>query len=156
MLDITILTIGKLKSSACLELADDYFSRLKRMAKIKVIELPGGRFSEGQAKLSRQQDSQKVLEWLKNYPDSQVYLMAEQGQEHNSLSWSSMMTKWDADGKKIILIIGGAAGLDPDILNKAIRLSLSGLTWPHEIARVLLLEQLYRGLMISGGKDYHY
>lgn len=156
MIDITILAIGKLKSSACLKLADDYFLRLKKIAKIKIIELNGGRFAEGQAKISRNQDSQKVLEWLKGYEGSQLYLLAEKGQNHDSLSWAKMLEQWDAAGDKIVLIIGGAAGLDPQILNKAKPLSLSSLTWPHELARVLLLEQLYRGLLINAGREYHY
>lgn len=156
MIDVTIVAIGKLKSSACLELADDYFLRLKKIAKVKVIELAGGRFMDGQAKISRTQDSQKIREWLKNYEGYRVYLLAEKGQSQDSIGWAKMMNQWDADNSKVILIVGGAAGLDPQILDKAQSLSLSFLTWPHELARVLLLEQLYRGLLINAGREYHY
>lgn len=156
MIDVTIVAIGKLKSSACLELADDYFLRLKKIAKVKVIELAGGRFAEGQARVSRNQDSQRVLEWLDNCNSSCVYLLAENGQAHDSISWAKMLEQWDAANEKVILVIGGAAGLNPQILDKAKRLSLSSLTWPHELARVLLLEQLYRGLLINAGREYHY
>lgn len=156
MLDLVLVTIGKLKSAACCQLASDYLSRLQRLAKIKLIELPGGRFAAGQAANARLQDSQRVADFIVSHPGRAVFLLAETGVEVDSLAWAKMLGDWDCDGRQIILIIGGAPGLDPSIISSATRLSLSRLTWPHELARVLLLEQLYRGLTINLGKDYHY
>jgi len=156
MLQIIIVTIGCLRSAACRELADDYYQRLGQLAKIRVIELAGGRFAPGQALVARHNDSIKIAQFLEHYPGAQVYLLTELGKELDSMGWASMLRRWDQDGRLIILAIGGAPGLDNNILKIKETLSLSLLTWPHELARVLLLEQLYRGLTINNHKDYHY
>lgn len=156
MLDLIIVSIGSIKSSACRQLNDDYFQRVQYLAKIKSVELSGGRFAAGQAKIARHQDSLRVADFLKKHPNDSAYLLAESGQEKNSMEWSKMLDCWDEAGRRIILIIGGAAGLEANLLKIDGKLALSKLTWPHELARVLLLEQLYRGLMISAKKDYHY
>ena len=156
MLDIILVTIGKMKSSACQQLADDYWRRLSIMAKLKAIELPGGRFVAGQAAKARHEDSLRVAQFLVGYPHSRVFLLTEFGPELDSLAWAKMLDDWDRTGQQVILVIGGASGLDQSIIKQAVGLSLSKLTWPHELARVLLLEQLYRGLSINKGKDYHY
>jgi 23S rRNA (pseudouridine1915-N3)-methyltransferase len=156
MLNLMIVSIGSIRSLACRQLADDYFQRIQRLAKIKSVELSGGRFAIGQAKIARHQDSLRLVDFLKKYPNDSAYLLAESGQEIDSIAWSKMLGNWDSSGRRVILIIGGAPGLEADLLKIDGKISLSKLTWPHELARVLLLEQLYRGLMIGAQKDYHY
>ncbi|HNU90024.1 MAG TPA: 23S rRNA (pseudouridine(1915)-N(3))-methyltransferase RlmH [bacterium] len=156
MLQIIIVTIGRCKNSACEELAASYYCRLNKLAKIKTVELAGGRFTSGQASVARYNDSVKMAKFLDHYPGAHVYLLTEFGQEFNSMEWADMLRQWDQNGQLVILVIGGAPGLDNNILKIKDTLSLSPLTWPHELARVLLLEQLYRGLTINAHKDYHY
>ena len=62
----------------------------------------------------------------------------------------------ERDGANLVLVIGGALGWPTEFLEKYQAISLSALTFPHELARVILLEQLYRGLLIKAGKEYHY
>lgn len=156
MLDIVLVAIGKMKSSACQQLADDYSRRLDVVAKLRIVQLPGGKFVAGQAANARRDDSLRVAKFLAGYPDKKVFLLTEFGPELDSVAWAKMLDDWDRANCQVVLVIGGAPGLDPEIIKPAAGLSLSKLTWPHELARVLLLEQLYRGLAINKGKDYHY
>ncbi len=156
MLQLIVVTIGRCRDSACEALATNYYCRLNKLAKIKIVELAGGRFASGQASVARYNDSVKIAKFLDRYPGAHVYLLTEFGQELNSMEWADMLRQWDQDGRLVIAVIGGAPGLDNNVLKIKNTLSLSLLTWPHELARVLLLEQLYRGLAINAHKDYHY
>ncbi len=156
MLQIIVVTIGRCRNSACEALAASYACRLNKLAKIKIVELAGGRFASGQASVARYNDSVKIAKFLDHYPGAHVYLLTELGKEFNSMEWANMLCHWDEAGQLVVLVIGGAPGLDNNVLKIKDTLSLSLLTWPHELARVLLLEQLYRGLTIKAHKDYHY
>ena len=83
-----------------------------------------------------------------------VITLSEEGESLNSLAFSKQLQKLGS--KRLVFIIGGANGLDPDIKTTAhFRLSLSPLTFPHELARLLLIEQLYRAITIIQGGPYH-
>ena len=90
-------------------------------------------------------------------PGSLIIALHERGKQMDSVQFSNWLEKKSQDGTEITLVIGGPLGLDPEFLERVhLQLSLSELTFPHQMVRVILFEQLYRAGTIASGKVYHY
>lgn len=156
MFDITIVAIGKLKESYFQEAFSVYVKRLWPYARLKVVELPAVSFSSGGEEKAKRQESERLKIFLEseaeknNYPV--VYLLSERGKRFTSLE----MADWLSRNQSLILAVGGTLGISSDLYELYPQISLSPLTFPHELARVVLIEQLYRAATIVNNKDYHY
>ena len=137
---IRILAVGKVRKGWVLEGIATY---LKRLPGLQVVELrDAGKAKEAEAVLAALQ------------PGEQLVVMAEEGQTFDSPAFAERL---DGSGsEQLVFVIGGAEGIDPALKARASwKLSLSPMTFPHELARLLLLEQLYRALSIQQGGPYH-
>jgi 23S rRNA (pseudouridine1915-N3)-methyltransferase len=137
---IRILAVGKVRKGWVLEGISTY---LKRLPGLQVVELrDAGKAKEAEAVLAALQ------------PGEQLVVMAEEGQTFDSPAFAERL---DGSGsERLVFVIGGAEGIDPALKARASwKLSLSPMTFPHELARLLLLEQLYRALSIQQGGPYH-
>jgi 23S rRNA (pseudouridine1915-N3)-methyltransferase len=142
----TIIAIGRMKNQSLSELCDDFSNRLKRSGNFELLELKDGDIeSEGD----------RILEALGKRKGARVYAMAEEGKTRTSAGLAKEL--YALQGQPAVFIIGGAYGLSPAVKAKAeVLFALSPLTFTHEIARMLLCEQLYRAVSINAGSKYHH
>jgi len=154
MLDIEILAIGKIKIGYINNGVMEYVKRLSPYAKIKIVELPAIAFNSNNKAKVKVDEGKKIQEYLAKRPGSWVVFLEEKGKSLNSVNFASIISKIN---KKIIIVIGGSLGIDPEINFKPdFNMSLSALTFNHELARLVLFEQLYRAVTIINKKEYHY
>tara|TARA_X000000368_G_C22737062_1_gene582099 strand:+ start:204 stop:647 length:444 start_codon:yes stop_codon:yes gene_type:complete len=146
MFNFTILSVGKIKNASTSELSKEYQKRLKLIGRLDVIEISDGTIhSEGQ----------RFLEILNRRKQAQIFVLSEEGNLFTSNNFSKKLN--NLQGQQAIFVIGGAYGLDPKVKARAdIILSLSPMTFNHEIAQMILTEQLYRGVSIFCGRKYHH
>ena len=143
MSHIELIVIGKLKNDPLLDVFNDYKKRLT--TKFTLLELDGKTQSE---------QISKIMQSLS--PTSAIVVMDERGKSLSSRDFSSKMEQWFVSHGHIQFVIGGADGLNDDIRNRATMLLSFGVqTWPHMMARVMLMEQIYRAQQISAGHPYH-
>lgn len=154
MIKITLIAVGTLKNKALQSLADDYIKRLRPYASFELIETKASFFAKGDRDKAKKLDKDSLEKVLHRFPKDSIYLLAEQGRLYDSIAWADFMDSHD--GSDLVLVLAGALGWDKELLARYPRLSLSSLTFPHELARVVLLEQVYRGLLIKMNKEYHY
>ncbi|MDX9779304.1 MAG: 23S rRNA (pseudouridine(1915)-N(3))-methyltransferase RlmH [Patescibacteria group bacterium] len=151
---IHIIAVGALKEQSLLHLAKDYQKRISPYAWLKVQEVKAVSFSEATKKQAKQQEKEALLKVLHSYEKEQIYFLTEKGSLFNSEKFAEFISSHD--GRDLVFVIGGSLGFEEDFLQNYQSLSLSALTFPHELARVILLEQLYRAFTINQGKNYHY
>lgn len=156
MLDITLVAIGEVKDQSLRALSLNYLKRLKPYLKLEVVELPARSFSASSRQAAKEKEAQAINDYLtkrqaSNRP-AKVYLLAERGKTQDSLAFS----KWLKKEEPLIVVMGGALGFSDELYKRYPQISLSPLTFPHELARLIFLEQIYRSATILNGKDYHY
>lgn len=148
---IAVIAVGRLKSGPEATLAKQYLTRLTWPATIREVEekkkLPLAALRKREAELLLSACAKGAT----------IVALDEKGTSLSSRDFAERLGRWRDDGvSEIAFIIGGANGLDKEILNRAsLVLSLGPMTWPHQLARGLLLEQLYRGQQILAGHPYH-
>ena len=146
MFHYTVIAIGKMKNRSLAMLCDDFSQRLKRQGKFELIELKDG---------DVESEGLRILEALAKRSDARIYAMAEEGTTRTSQRLSDEL--YALQGRPAIFIFGGAYGLSHTVKARADALfSLSPLTFTHEIARMLVYEQLYRAVAIQTGSKYHH
>jgi 23S rRNA (pseudouridine1915-N3)-methyltransferase len=141
--------IGKTKDKNWRALQEDYLKRLSHFIKTEIVEV-----RDSAAHEDAEIEGKRILDVL--HPKGLVVLLDVKGQQISSPELARQIEKWQLDSRKQIdLVIGGAGGVSPAVAERAdLRLSLSFLTFTHEMARVLLLEQLYRAFSIIKGFPY--
>lgn len=156
MMNIKIIALGKLKESYWREAEAEYLKRLRPYAKIELVEIPEIPFRlEHDRERVTKQEAKTVLKKLA--PDDIVIALDEHGKEFSSLQFAEFLRIKSTHGERLVFIIGGSLGLHESVRKRAVHtISLSQLTFPHQMARVILLEQLYRAGTIQSGKQYHY
>ena len=154
MLDVVIVAIGKIKSPGIGKSSDEYVKRLLPFARLKLIELRPLSFTESTAKKAQSQESAHLMEALGKFESSVVWLLTEHGKEFDSFGFADFL---QTKKGPMVFAVAGALGWSEGILQRyKNHLALSKLTMPHELARLILLEQLYRATSINNGKTYHY
>ena len=153
-----ILSVGKLKEKPYREMADEYLKRLSRFGKYEEIELPDLPEGGGSAALEEQvktKEGEAILSRIK--PGDHVIALTIPGKQTDSPALAKHLQELRANGAgRIVFVIGGSLGLGKNVLERADEeLSMSKMTFPHQLARVMLLEQLYRSEMILSGGRYH-
>lgn len=151
MLNITLITIGKIRETYLEEAALEYVKRIKPYGRLVMQELKAESFSETTKDKAKQIEAQRITAVLDKRDSAEIYLLTENGTQFNSLEFASKIKD-----KEIVLVIAGSLGFAKELENKYPKISLSPLTFPHELARVILLEQIYRSATIINNKEYHY
>lgn len=159
MQKITVLCVGKLKERFYQEAAAEYVKRLGRHCKLDVVELPESRLPEDPSPREIQRalaaEAAAIREKLPR--GGAVIALCIEGKPCSSDELSRRMADFGVQGKtQITFLIGGSVGLSEDVKKLADwRLSMSPMTFPHHMARIMLLEQLYRAYQIAAGTKYH-
>lgn len=149
---ITIITIGKKHESWIEEGLERYQKRLRRPFDVKWVLLP---HSSKQGLEARQEESERILSGLQS--DDYVILLDETGRNITSPTLSSFLESQFNHSKRAVLVIGGAYGVDERLLGRADFIwSLSRLVFPHQLVRLLAIEQIYRAQSIATGNSYHH
>ena len=144
MQKINIVCIGKIKEKFYRDAVEEYLKRLSRFAKITVKELPEGKNPESEAA--------SVLKAA----SGEIVALCVEGEKYSSEELAAYVKGITDRGEEATFIIGSSCGLDESVKARAsLRLSFSDMTFPHQLMRVILLEQLYRAFMINGGGEYH-
>lgn len=160
MMSINIIAVGKLKENYLRDAASEYSKRLSGFCKLNVIELPESRLSEnpGEKEIQNALNSEaKLIDSYLNNGSAYNIAMCIEGKHISSNELSAKINDAGINRKSTInFIIGSSFGISPAIKNKAdFRLSMSKMTFPHQLARILLLEQIYRAFQILNGGKYH-
>lgn len=150
------MAVGSVKEKHWREALDEYLKRLKPYMKVAVMEVAAEPF--GGTVTAAQSMAAEGERLLKRLPDGAlVFALERTGKELSSPEFAELLTREGGAGAHLVFIVGGTAGLDPTVLAKVQRkISISKMTFTHEMARVFLLEQLYRAATIIAGKSYHY
>ncbi len=158
-MSIAVIAVGKLREKPYREMADEYLKRLSRLGRVEEIELNDlpepAVTSEAIEEQIRRKEGEAILQKLK--PGDHVIAMTIPGKQHSSPELAEMLEQHRLRGvSRTVFIIGGSLGLGKNVLERADEeMSMSRMTFPHQLARVMLLEQLYRAAKITAGEKYH-
>ena len=158
-MNILIITVGKLKEKYLKQGVEEYVKRLSAYAKVVIIEVADEKAPEELSDLEmaqvKQREGQRLL--AKISPDTHVIALAINGNMQSSEELADTLDKLATYGKsKIAFIIGGSLGLSDEVLQRANeQLSFSRMTFPHQLMRLLLVEQISRAFRINRGEPYH-
>lgn len=156
---ITILCVGKLKEKFMRDAVNEYTKRLSRYVKLEVIEVADEKTPDHaslkEEELIREKEGERLLRHIKG--DDHVIALAITGVQYDSIAFSRRLDGFGMSGKgHIVFVIGGSLGLSEQVLGRADEeLSFSKMTFPHQLMRVILLEQIYRAYRIIRGEPYH-
>ena len=144
MQKIYFVVVGKIKEGFYRDAVAEYVKRLSRFAKVEIKELPEGADPEA--------EKGDILRACKGY----VIALAVEGEKLSSEKLAKKLQKLTDEGKDITFVIGSSCGLADEVKQRAdYRLSFSDMTFPHQLMRVILAEQVYRAFMINAGSTYH-
>ena len=156
---ITILTVGKIKEKFYREAIEEYTKRLSRYSRVEIVEVTDektpDRASEAEEKLIKEKEGERLLRYVKD--TDYVCALAIEGRQLDSVELSGKLEALGVGGvSSIVFVIGGSLGLSEQVLRRAdYKLSFSKMTFPHQLMRVILLEQIYRSFRIMHGEPYH-
>lgn len=156
---ITLITVGKIKEKYFRDAIEEYAKRLSKYCKLDVIEVADektpDRISFAQDAAIREKEADRILKYIRE--DAFVYTLEIPGEKMDSVSFAKQIENIGIGGKSHIqFVIGGSLGLHESVSNRADRkISFSDMTFPHQLMRVILLEQVYRAYRIICGEPYH-
>lgn len=159
MLEITLLTVGKLKEKFYLSAAAEYEKRLKAYCRFSIIELPETRLPDdpSPAEISAGLDKEAALILGKIPKNAWFCVLTPEGKNLSSEELAEKMAQVKLSGKSAIcFLIGSSFGMAPQVKAAAdFKLSMGKMTFPHHLARIMVLEQIYRAEAIQAGSKYH-
>lgn len=159
MFDITLITMGKLKEKFYLSAADEYVKRLKGYCNFHLIELPEYRLPENPSPAEIATGLEKEAESIfsKIPKGTWLCIFTPEGKELSSEGFAAKLKEVKLSGKSsACFLIGSSFGISPAVKQKAdFKLSMGPMTFPHHLARIMVLEQLYRAEAIQAGSKYH-
>ena len=159
MLHVTVLCVGKLKEAYWRDAVAEYAKRLSAFCRFAVVEVDEERLpdapSAAQIAHTLEEEGKRLLSRIPR--DALTVALCIEGKTVSSEMLSARLSSWALDGKShIVFVIGGSFGLSDEVKNAAaLRLSMSPMTFPHQLARVMLLEQIYRAFKINRNETYH-
>ena len=158
-MNITIIALGKLKEKYLTDAISEYSKRISAYGKLQIIELNPIRLSDNPSQTEIDNALSKEAEEIKKKipNNSYVFSLCIEGKEKSSESFAKAINDAAINGKSnIVFIIGSSFGLSPEIKNLSdFKLSFSPMTFPHQLMRVMLLEQIYRAFQINNNGKYH-
>ena len=159
MLSIHLICVGKLKEKFYREAVEEYTKRLSAYCKLNLLELPEARLpqnpSQGEINAALEKEAETIR--AKIPASASIVAMCVEVKEKSSEELADLMRGWEQNSAKhLVFLIGGSYGLHPSIKAQAwVKLSMSPMTFPHHLARVMVLEQIYRAFKINEGSSYH-
>lgn len=159
MINITIITVGKVKEKFYTEAVAEYAKRLKRYCKLNIIELKDEAIPENNSDKDKEnilkREGERIAEKIPK--TALVVALCVEGKAMSSEKLSDYIQQKASEGNsEIVFIIGGSLGISDEIKKRAdLKLSFSEMTFPHQLMRVILTEQLYRAFNIADGGKYH-
>lgn len=156
---ITLITVGKIKEKYLKDAIAEYAKRLSKYCKLEMIEVADEKTPDNASEVVehaiRAKEAERILKYVKD--DAYVITLEIQGKQLTSEELAEKIEKLGIQGTShIIFIIGGSIGLGEEVLKKSdYALSFSKMTFPHQLMRVILLEQVYRSYRIINGEPYH-
>lgn len=153
MLNIEIVYLGKVDKN-WQDIKEYYQKILKPFIVLDFKQLKAESFSDKNKKTAIKHESDRIDKYLSKKVYSNIYLLSENGRTFNSYQLADFFHSFDAS--KLILVIGGALGFSDQLKDKYSLISLSPLTFPHQMSQIILLEQIYRSITIINKKNYHY
>lgn len=156
---ITILAVGKIKEAYFRDAVSEYSKRLSKYCRLEIIEVADEktpeRAGERQQEQIREKEADRLLRHIKE--DAYICPLVIEGKRFTSAAFAQRIERLGIQGKShIIFIIGGSLGLHDKVLQRADeKLSFSDMTFPHQLMRVILLEQIYRACRINANEPYH-
>ena len=156
MIKIDIYAVGEVKEKSFKEMINEYSKRISRYASINIIETKEEKLQGISEKQVKAKEAENILKKLN--PNSYVILLDVSGKHMSSEEFSiNLSTLIDKGISPINFIIGGTLGFDESLINRSnLRISMSKMTFPHQLARILLLEQIYRAFKIMNNEPYHH
>lgn len=159
MLSVHIICVGKMKEKFYIGAAEEYTKRLSAYCKLTVTELPEEKLpqspSQGQIDAALSKESQAIRARIP--AGAELVALCVEGKPYSSEQLAQLVSNCELSSTKhLVFLIGGSCGLDPYLKQECrVRLSMSPMTFPHHLARVMLLEQIYRAFKINEGSAYH-
>ena len=158
MLSINIICIGKVKEKYLIEAINEYSKRLSRYCKLSIIELPDekipNKLNYSLIENIKNKECNNIINHLNK--DSYIIALDLSGVELSSVELSSKIESISLEKSNITFIIGGSLGLNQELLSSCnFKICFSKMTFPHQLIRVFLLEQIFRSFKISNGETYH-
>lgn len=159
MISVTLICVGKLKEPFYLAAVEEYRKRLGGLCRLSLAELPESRLpdrpTQGQIDQALAQEAKLILERVPR--GASLIPLCVEGTQLSSPELARALERWAVQGgSSVAFVIGGSFGLHPSVKERGMfRLSMSEMTVPHHLARVMLLEQIYRAFQINAGTRYH-
>ncbi|MGN0159371.1 MAG: 23S rRNA (pseudouridine(1915)-N(3))-methyltransferase RlmH [Brotaphodocola sp.] len=156
---ITLVTVGKIKEKFFTDAIAEYSKRLSRYCKLEIIQVADektpDKASENEERQIKDREGERILAQIRN--NAYVIALAIEGEMLSSEQLAAKLEQFGISGQsQIVLVIGGSLGLSEAVLKRAdYKLSFSKMTFPHQLMRVILLEQIYRSYRIISGEPYH-
>lgn len=159
MLSVSLICVGKLKETFYKDACAEYIKRLSPYCKLTVVEIPEVKLSQKPTlgEITNALDREGDAIRAKIPPSARVVALCVEGRPRSSEEVAQMISAFEHSADKhLVFVIGGSYGLHPSIKAEAsAQLSMSPMTFPHHLARVMLLEQIYRAFKINEGASYH-
>jgi len=156
---ITILCVGKIKESFYRQAVDEYTKRLSKYCKLEIVEVTDEKTPDKASEVMESQIKEKEAERLidKLKEDSYIFTLEIKGKKYTSEAFAETIEKLTVQGKShLTFVIGGSLGLHEKILKLSNQpISFSDMTFPHQLMRVILTEQIYRAFRIMNNEPYH-
>ena len=155
---IRIIAGGKKSNGWLVEACGEYEKRLERLTRLEITEVPDlpepANASDADREKIILREGQQLLARIR--PDDYIVALCVDAPEWSSEKLAQFLAGRDQSGRRTVFVIGGSLGLSPEVLKRAdARLSMSPMTFPHQLCRVMLLEQMYRARKIIAGERYH-
>lgn len=156
---VTVICVGKLRERFFADAAAEYLKRLRRLMPVTVVEVPDepepAQPGEAQNEMALRREGERILARLSDR--DHVIALCVDARQYESPELAARLDGLFTQGKShIVFVIGGSLGLHASVLRRADeRMSMSRMTFPHQLARVMLLEQLFRAAKINAGERYH-
>ena len=158
-MNITLISVGKIKEKYLRDAIEEYSKRLTRYCKLEVLEVPDEKTpdnaSEKEEDQIRDREGKRIMSKIRD--NAFVIAMDLKGKSLSSVEFSELLDNCCTYGNSnIVFVIGGSLGISEEVLKRAdYKLCFSKMTFPHQLFRVMLMEQIYRGFRISSGEPYH-
>ena len=156
---ITLIAVGKIKERYFEDAIREYSKRLSRYCRLEIIQVADEKTPDGASEALEEQikekEGRRILDQIRE--GAYVIALAVEGKQLDSLELAARMERLAVEGKsQLVFLIGGSLGLSKEVMRRAdFALSFSAMTYPHQLMRVILLEQIYRSFRIRAGEPYH-
>ena len=156
---ITLIAVGKIKERYFEDAIREYSKRLSRYCRLEIIQVADEKTPDGASEALEEQikekEGRRILDQIRE--GAYVIALAVEGKQLDSLELAARMERLAVEGKsQLVFLIGGSLGLSKEVMRRAdFALSFSAMTFPHQLMRVILLEQIYRSFRIMRGEPYH-